>query len=1243
MEPQRIFKLTKDVYDRANPERLLFKSEPGLSEELVRQISIDKGEPDWMLKKRLEAFKLFNEMKMPNFGPDISDLDFNEIHFYMKPDSVKNSRSWQKVPKEIRETYEKLGIPEAERKSLAGVGAQYESEVVYHNLQKEWENLGVVFLDCDEGLKKYPELFKKYFMTTCISPNLHKFTALHGAVWSGGTFIYVPKNVKVKMPLQAYFRMNARKGGQFEHTLIIADEGSEVHYIEGCFTKGNLVTSNPDYKKIENIKENDLVLTSEGEFKKVKNVQVRPYSGDIYTIEFYGDSSQKIEVIPEHQFLYVDRKSKNDRNKIFKPRWNISRFFKKGDYLVMPINQIVNHKDYGEFEVEYKGKKEKIKVPLIPDFFRLIGYYLAEGSTIKEHYLCFDFNSKERGYIDDVKSLLKDIFKVEPYEQPNKINNGVSVRVNSTKLARLFRQFGNRNYNKNIPAWTMHEINKNQADLIKGWFRGDGNYYSKKHASGYKEVFRINTTSEKLVRQGRDILLRLGIVSFINKRDRSKENRRTIYTLGITGEQMIKFSEIVGIKINNKLNDKNRASMFGINDKFAFFPIKKITKKIVEDIPVFNFSVENHETYTVAGLAVHNCSAPVYMENSLHAGCVEIHVLKNARVRYSSIENWSKNTYNLNTKRAVVNENGIMEWVNGNTGCLTEDSKIFTNSEGPIEIKNIKTGDKVYVWNENTNSIKTSKVKNKIFSGNKKVYRLTAGGRELEASSNHPFLTLIREKNNPRHKKGFFKFAWKPLEELGVGDLIGITKELPHEGKPYILPEIEIGKYIMSKNQYSDFKMNTSHLYNKDLKIPKETNEDFMWLMGLLLGDGHIDLKNNKINIATHEKEDYRDKLIKSLKDLFNYDVTEKKERYIIINSIVLCRLFNNIGFGGNADTKKIPQWVFTLPKSQILSFLAGYVDSDGHISNRSVYLTSINKKILENVKLLGTLVGLWGSKIFVRGKARDSKILGKKVKLKDSWRILFNGKNVRFLPLKCMAKKNKLDRLETKRSYVSAKGMNFRSKVNEEIGFARIGKIDQMGIKPTYDIEVEEYHNFIANGLIVHNSKVTMLYPCSVLAEKGAKTDYIGIAYANKGQHQDTGCKVYHLAPNTSSHVISKSICMNGGITAYRGLVKIKQGCKGSKSSVRCDGLMLDNESTATTLPSMDVRENDVNVSHEAVVGKIGEEQLFYLMSRGLSEKEATKMIVSGFIEPLIKELPMEYAVELTRLIELEIENSVV
>tara|TARA_Y100000031_G_scaffold155013_1_gene204427 strand:- start:2224 stop:3384 length:1161 start_codon:yes stop_codon:yes gene_type:complete len=385
----------------------------------------------------------------------------------LKPNAKKNSNNWEDVPEDIRKTYEKLGIPEAEKKFLAGVGAQYESEVVYHNLKKDLQKKGVIFLDMDEALKQHPELVKKYFMTNCVSPTLHKFTALHAAVWSGGSFIYIPKKIKVELPLQAYFRMNAKKGGQFEHTLIIADEDSEVHYIEGC-------------------------------------------------------------------------------------------------------------------------------------------------------------------------------------------------------------------------------------------------------------------------------------------------------------------------------------------------------------------------------------SAPKYTEISLHAGCVEIHVLKNAKVRYSSIENWSKNTYNLNTKRAVVHENGIMEWVNGNLG------------------------------------------------------------------------------------------------------------------------------------------------------------------------------------------------------------------------------------------------------------------------------------------------------------------------------------------------------------------------------------------------------------------SKITMLYPCSVLIGKNAKTDYIGVAYAGNNQFQDTGCKVYHLAENTSSHIISKGISKEGGISSYRGLVDIKKGSVNSKSSVRCDGLMLDSKSKVLTFPAMEVSEDNVEVSHEAVVGKIQEDQLFYLMSRGLSEKEATKMIVSGFIEPVVKELPLEYAVELNKLIELEIEDSV-
>ena len=466
MAKQEVIEINRETYDHYNEDRPIYKSKPGVTREIVIEISKQKNEPEWMLKKRLAAFELFQKLEMPKWGPSLDDLNLNEIIFFNRPDAKSNAKDWSEVPDDIKKTFEKLGIPEAEKSALAGAGAQYESEVIYHSLKKEWEDKGVIFLDCDDALKHHEALFKKYFMTSCVSPSLHKFAALHAAVWSGGTFIYIPPGVKLNIPLQAYFRMNAKRGGQFEHTLIIVDKDAECQYIEGC-------------------------------------------------------------------------------------------------------------------------------------------------------------------------------------------------------------------------------------------------------------------------------------------------------------------------------------------------------------------------------------SAPQYTVNSLHAGCVEIHVLEGARARYSSIENWSKNTYNLNTKRAVVQKNAVMEWINGNMG------------------------------------------------------------------------------------------------------------------------------------------------------------------------------------------------------------------------------------------------------------------------------------------------------------------------------------------------------------------------------------------------------------------SKVTMLYPTSVLLGENSRADFLGVAFAGKAQNQDTGTKVYHLAKNTKSVVRSKSISKDGGITSYRGLIHIKKGAKNCKSHVECDALMMDNISKSNTFPYMDVKENDVDLGHEATVGKISDEQVFYLMSRGLSEEQASQMIVSGFIEPIVKALPLEYAVELNRLIELEMEGS--
>lgn len=226
--------LDKDYkYGFHDEEDYVYKSKKGLNEEVVREISRQKGEPQWMLDIRLKALKHFQERPMPTWGAsDLSEIDFDDIYYYVKP-SEKTENSWDDVPEYIKDTFEKLGIPEAERKFLAGVSAQYESEVVYHSITEELEEQGVIFLDMDSALKEYPEIVKQYFGTV-IPHTDNKFSALNTAVWSGGSFIYVPKGVRVEIPLQAYFRINAQNMGQFERTLIVTEPGSYVHYIEGC-------------------------------------------------------------------------------------------------------------------------------------------------------------------------------------------------------------------------------------------------------------------------------------------------------------------------------------------------------------------------------------------------------------------------------------------------------------------------------------------------------------------------------------------------------------------------------------------------------------------------------------------------------------------------------------------------------------------------------------------------------------------------------------------------------------------------------------------------------------------------------------------------------------------------------------------------------------------------------------------------------------------------------------------------
>ncbi|MBS4537309.1 Fe-S cluster assembly protein SufB [Clostridium sp. D2Q-11] len=224
--------IDRGIYDQKNEFKYKYKTDKGLTPEIVKEISREKNEPEWMLEFRLKALEIYKSKPIPTWGADLSGLDVENIVNYIRPDADM-SANWEDVPEDIKKTFDSLGIPEAEKKSLAGVGAQYDSEVVYHNIKQELVDQGVVYTDMDTAIIEYEDIVKEYFMKL-VPPNDHKFAALHGAVWSGGSFVYVPEGVKVDIPLQSYFRLNAPGAGQFEHTLIVVEKGAEVHFIEGC-------------------------------------------------------------------------------------------------------------------------------------------------------------------------------------------------------------------------------------------------------------------------------------------------------------------------------------------------------------------------------------------------------------------------------------------------------------------------------------------------------------------------------------------------------------------------------------------------------------------------------------------------------------------------------------------------------------------------------------------------------------------------------------------------------------------------------------------------------------------------------------------------------------------------------------------------------------------------------------------------------------------------------------------------
>ena len=723
--------------------------------------------------------------------------------------------------------------------------------------------------------------------------------------------------------------------------------------------------------------------------------------------------------------------------------------------------------------------------------------------------------------------------------------------------------------------------------------------------------------------------------------------------------------------------------------------------------------------------------------------------------------------------------------------CLRGSTRVWTTT-GMRAIKEVQAGDHVFALDPETKLLEIALVLGGASSGDKEIYEISARGRTIGASGNHPFLVL-RDERKPGAKKARYVQQWVPAEELAVGDLVAIATDVPEYGQPEPLLRLD---------------------RNRSETLPQETTDDVAWFAGVYLGDGYLHNRSGyvSIEIAVDQTDAVLvEEIIRVGGEAFGveFSLATDGQRLTARQTAALATFIDFNGLGGGAHTKRLPFWAFSLPRSQRLALLAGLLDADGYVRNhpssKDAMYTSANQALLGDVKELAALCGIGSSSVIEvhnRHPHDHERVL-------TAYHLRLSG-NFDQLTCRSPRRVERLDQRSYHHTHKTANGTTFASHASDHLGFVRIDAIEQVGVEPVYDIEVEGHHNFVAEGFVVHNSEVvfhrnrddlerlgvvfcdmdtalrdypelvkqyfgkvippndnkfsalntsvwsggsfiyvppgvkvdmplqayfrinaenmgqfertliiadegsevhyiegcsaptytsdslhsavveivvkpsarvtyttiqnwsnnvfnlvtkrarveaeghmewidgnigsrlTMKYPAVWLVGPKASGEVLSVAYAGEGQHQDTGSKMVHAAPETTSKIVSKSISKDGGRTSYRGLVRVEDDAYGCKSHVQCDALILDDDSISDTYPYMEVGARDAVIGHEATVSKVADEQLFYLMSRGLSEDQAMSMVVNGFIEPVTKTLPMEYAVEWSRLIELQMEGSV-
>jgi Fe-S cluster assembly protein SufB len=636
---------------------------PGLDESVVRAISRKKREPQFLLDWRLKAFRHWQTMREPNWARvQHKPIDYQDISYYSAPRAPKNApKSIEEVDPKLLATYAKLGIPLHERARLAGVAvdAVFDSVSVATTFKEKLAKAGVIFCSFSDAVRDHPALIEQY-LGSVVPVGDNFFAALNSAVFSDGSFVYVPEGVRCPMELSTYFRINAAKTGQFERTLIIADDGAYVSYLEGCLPGDEEVTYGDELRCVRDVAIGDTVLNSMGEEAQVSKIMRRGYTGELVAVTPRSPAN-RFSVTPEHPVLAIpratvvrgtrgpDRLADLDPRKLdaATPQFVPAGELKKGDLLCYPINKV-----------------ERDDPSLSDDFLRLLGYYVAEGcvTQLNRHAAVeWAFGAHEPELIEDVCRLVQKLTGKRPSVTHDRRKNGVYLVTYCKELCFLMETHGGKYaHGKRFSKSVMDLPPARQKLALDTYYLGDGSRAKRENLHG----IRVVTISRRLAFQLQEIWSRNGVFVFIHERKASAETMRDGRTIQHRSAWVLYHSE--GAR-------SRRAIRHG--DMFLV-PVLKIERTPHQGY-VYNFeTVSEPHSYLVKGFAVHNCTAPMRDENQLHAAVVELVAQNDAQIKYSTVQNWYPGDenglggiYNFVTKRGECRgRNSKISWTQVETG-----------------------------------------------------------------------------------------------------------------------------------------------------------------------------------------------------------------------------------------------------------------------------------------------------------------------------------------------------------------------------------------------------------------------------------------------------------------------------------------------------------------------------------------------------------------------------------------------